>query len=501
VANVGSDGTPPGPGALPFGTVPTMSETPFPVTLAGLAASDPDRAAVTDGTRTLTRAELDTRTNRLARAYEALGVTQDSFVTIGLPNGVEWFEAAIATWKLGATPAPVSAKLPRLELEAIVELADPSLVVGLDVPGRTCVPADFEPDRALDDGPVPTRVAGAWKAPTSGGSTGRPKLIVAGGRSTTEAVTLTGLAFGMTADGVHLATGPLYHNGPLSFSVAALLLGCHVVIMERFDALHALQLVEEHRVDWMYAVPTMMQRISKLPDEDRDRADLSSLNVVFHLAAPCPDWLKRQWIEWLGPEKIWELYAGTEAQSVTVIKGDEWLEHPGSVGRPILGEMRILDADGNELPPGEQGEVFMRPPEGVTTYRYVGAEAKERDGWESLGDMGWMDEDGYLYLGDRATDMILTGGANVYPAEVEAALDAHPAVGSSCAIGLPDDDLGNRIHAIVQTTAPVTEDELRAHLADRLVRYKVPRTFEFVTDPLRDDAGKVRRNALRDARL
>ena len=179
----------------------------------------------------------------------------------------------------------------------------------------------------------------------------------------------------------------------------------------------------------MYAVPTMMQRIWKLPEDERTRYDLSSLDVVFHLAAPCPDWLKRAWIEWLGPEKVWELYAGTEAQAVTVIKGDEWLEHPGSVGRPIVGEMKILDPDGNELPPGEQGEVFMRPPEGVTTYRYIGAEAKSLDGWESLGDMGWMDEDGYLYLGDRTADMILSGGANIYPAEIEAALDAHPARG------------------------------------------------------------------------
>ena len=224
--------------------------------------------------------------------------------------------------------------------------------------------------------------------------------------------------------------------------------------------------------------------------------------MVFHLAAPCPDWLKRAWIEWLGPEKIWELYAGTEAQAVTVIKGDEWLEHPGSVGRPIVGEMKILDEAGNELPPGEQGEVYMRAPEGVTTYRYIGADARATDdGWESLGDMGWMDADGYLYLGDRSADMILAGGANVYPAEIEAALDEHPAIGSSCVIGIPDDDLGNRIHAIVQNTSSVTDDELRAHLADRLVRYKIPRTYEYVTEPLRDDAGKVRRSALRAERL
>ena len=475
--------------------------TPFPVTLAELAAADPDRPQITDGTRTVTRAELDAHTNRLARAYAALGVTQDSFVTVGLPNGIEWFEATIAVWKLGATPAPVSAKLPRLALEAIVELADPSLVIGLDAPGRTCVPAGFVPDPKLSDDPLPFKIAAAWKAPTSGGSTGRPKLIVSGGPSVTEGVSLTAMAFGMTPDGVHLASGPLYHNGPLSFSVAALFIGNHIIVMERFDATNALALIEAHSVDWMYAVPTMMQRIWKLPEDERTQHDLSSLNVVFHLAAPCPDWLKRAWIEWLGPEKIWELYAGTEAQAVTLIKGDEWLEHPGSVGRAIIGEMKILDASGHELPAGEQGEVFMRAPEGVTTYRYIGAEARMIDGWESLGDMGSMDAQGYLYLGDRSADMILTGGANVYPAEIEAALDEHPAVGSSCVIGFPDDDLGNRIHAIVENTSAVTDDELRLHLADRLVRYKIPRTYEYVTEPLRDDAGKVRRSALRSARL
>ena len=484
------------------GTPTAPPPTPFATTLAELAAADPHRPAITDVERTVTRAELDARTNRLARAYEQLGVIQDSFVTIGLPNGIEWFEATIAVWKLGATPAPVSAKLPRIELDAIVELANPSLVVGLNAADRTCVPAGYEPDPELSDAPLPTKIATAWKAPTSGGSTGRPKLIVAGGPSVTEGVSLTAVAFGMTPDGVHLASGPLYHNGPLSFSVAALFTGSHIIVMERFDASRALALIEEYQVDWMYAVPTMMQRIWKLPEEDRLRHDLSSLNVVFHLAAPCPDWLKRAWIEWLGPEKIWELYAGTEAQSVTLIKGDEWLEHPGSVGRPIIGEMRILDAEGQELPRGQQGEVFMRAPEGTTTYRYIGADARALDdGWESLGDMGWMDEDGYLYLGDRSADMILAGGANVYPAEIEAALDAHPNVGSSCVIGLPDDDLGNRIHAIVQADAPVTEAELREHLADRLVRYKVPRSFEFVDEPLRDDAGKVRRSALRAARL
>jgi bile acid-coenzyme A ligase len=164
--------------------------------------------------------------------------------------------------------------------------------------------------------------------------------------------------------------------------------------------------------------------------------------------------------------------------------------------------MRILDPDGNELPTGEVGEIFMRPRDtSARTYHYIGAEARVRDGWESLGDMGYFDEDGYLYLTDRRTDMILSGGANIYPAEIESALDEHPQVKSSCVIGLPDDDLGNVVHAIVQTEGDVTDDELRAFLADRLVRYKVPRTFERVDEYLRDDAGKVRRSALRDERI
>jgi bile acid-coenzyme A ligase len=187
-----------------------------------------------------------------------------------------------------------------------------------------------------------------------------------------------------------------------------------------------------------------------------------------------------------------------------MISGPEWLAHPGSVGRPTHGRrIRILDAEGRECPTGTLGEVFMMPPGGPgSTYRYVGAEATATgDGWESLGDLGWLDEEGYLYLADRKTDMILSGGANVYPAEVEAALEAHPAVRSSAVIGLPDGDLGQRIHALVDALRPVGEQELREHLARLLVRYKIPRSFEFVSEPLRDDAGKVRRSALREARL
>ena len=471
--------------------------------LTWLAEQDPDRPAVTDAAGTLTRAELDRRSNRLARAYAGLGVGQDDLVTIGLPNGTEFFVACAAVWKLGATPQPVSARLPAAELHAVVELADPPLVVGLEVPGRASVPVGFVPPEDLPDGPLPDARATSWKAPTSGGSTGRPKLILAGAPAEVDP-TVPAVPY-LPRDGVQLVPGPLYHNGPFIYAMRGLLTGHELVVMERFDAARALDLVERHRVTWVLLVPTMMQRIWRLPEDVRDAADLSSLQTVLHLGAPCPAWLKRAWIDWLGPERILEVYAGTEGQGVTLITGSEWLQRPGSVGRPVLGSrFRVLDAEGRELPAGEVGEVFMMPAGGPgTTYRYVGAEPRSRDGWESLGDLGWLDEDGYLYLADRSADLVLTGGANVYPAEVEAVLDAHPAVRSSAVFGLPDDDLGERVHAVVDVAgdATVTVDELLRHVGERLVRYKVPRTVELVHEPLRDDAGKLRRSALRAERL
>ncbi len=197
------------------------------------------------------------------------------------------------------------------------------------------------------------------------------------------------------------------------------------------------------------------------------------------------------------------MYAGTEAQAVTIITGTEWLEHRGSVGRVTTGEMKVCDDDGNDLPIGEQGEVWMRSTRGTPTYEYVGAEAKTLDGgWESLGDIGWFDADGYLYLGDRVADMILSGGANIYPAEVENALNEHPDVQSCAVIGIPHDDRGNDVHAIVQADPQrAPQSALLEFLADRLATYKLPRTVEYVDDPLRDDAGKVRRSALRAERM
>ena len=468
--------------------------------LADKAAENPDRPAITCGDESVTRRQLESRTNRLARAFADLGVTHGSFVTVALPNSVAFYEACIAAWKLGAIPQPVSYRLPDRERQAIVELADSSLVVGVEAsahPNRRTVPVGFQPDPSIDDGPLPDTTAPAMKAPTSGGSTGRPKLIVAGDPG----VVNEGMpGMGQRVDGVVCIPGPLYHNAPFSFGAGSLFHGNHLVILPSFDAEATLAAIERHRADWILFVPTMMSRISRLPDDVKNRYDLSSLAVVWHMAAPCPPWLKEEWCNWLGGEKIFELYAGTEAQAVTIIRGDEWLAHRGSVGRVVTGEMKVLDPDTyEELPRGTVGEIFMRNDR--VTYRYLGAEARKTpDGWESLGDMGMIDDEGFVYLTDRRGDMILSGGANIYPAEIENALSEHPLVVSSAVIGLPDEDLGNRVHAMVQISGPVTDDEMRTFLAERLVRYKIPRTFEFVEHAVRDDAGKVRRSALRDER-
>jgi bile acid-coenzyme A ligase len=480
--------------------MPTMS---YGRAMSWHAERDPDAVAVHFGTEMRSRSQFERRSNRLARAYAQLGVSEGDLVTIALPNGLEFLEACLAVWKLGATPQPVSSRLPEIEREAIIELASPALLVGVEsgaAGDRPSTPPGFEPANDLSDTPLPDRVSRCAMALTSGGSTGRPKLIL----DTNSAVCDPELVQnGMRRDGITLVPGPLYHAGPFMTCWQTLLSGGQVVLLVKFDAALSLELIERYRVEWVLFVPTMMQRIWRLPEEVRERFDLSSLRRVMCTGAPSPPWLKRAWIEWLGPDRIHEAYGGSERIAGTQISGREWLERPGSVGRPTGDrKIAILGPDGAQQPTGEIGEVFMMPPGGQgSTYRYVGAEAAANEaGWESLGDLGYVDDDGYLYLVDRKTDMIVSGGANVYPAEVEAALDAHPAVRSSAVIGLADDDLGQRIHAIYEAEQPLPESELKEHLGKWLVRYKIPRSFEHVSDPLRDDAGKVRRSALREAR-
>ncbi|MGV0836738.1 AMP-binding protein [Mycolicibacterium thermoresistibile] len=485
---------------------PRTDVPPIGTQFAALAQADPDAPAVSCAGQTLTRRELDTTTNRLARAYAELGVTRGDYVTISLPNSIEWLQATLAVWKLGAIPQPLSPRLPDREFAELLALRPRALLVGRAAPDGSvpCAPPGFGDDLALSDAALPEAVSPVLKSMASGGSTGRPKLIEAGGDARVSP--LIGTPLGAEPGDVNLISVPLSHNTGFTTAVIGLVQGHHLVLLPRFDAHEFLRLVTDFGVTWLTTVPTIMQRL--LPVYRADRAtdqptyDLSSLRRFWHVGAPCPPAVKEAWIEILGPQVLWELYGGTELQALTFISGEQWLSHRGSVGVVVAGEMKVLDDDGRECPPGVVGEVYMRPsPGSAPTYRYVGATAKSRDGWDSLGDLGYFDEDGFLYLSDRRVDMFTVGGRNVYPAEVESALAEHPQILSALVVGIPHDDLGQVPYAIVHTADGSTLDEAEVidFLRDRVAGYKVPRTVEFSTTPLRDDAGKARRSAVRDA--
>jgi bile acid-coenzyme A ligase len=340
-------------------------------------------------------------------------------------------------------------------------------------------------------------VAASWKACTSGGSTGVPKVIVDG----RAAGFPDGTDFiGIPADSRVLVPGPLYHNAPFSAAIFALWRGSAIVTMDRFDAMDALERIDAEGATWALMVPTMMHRIMALSDGVRAGFDLSRWAMVVHTAAPMAPWLKRAWIDWRGPDHIWEVYGATEGLVRCWIGGREWLERPGSVGRPIGGgRIRILDESGGECATGEEGEVFAMPPGGPgSTYRYIGAERRaSADGWESVGDVGRLDAEGYLYLADRRIDLIISGGVNIWPAEVEAAILRHPAVRSCAVVGVAHPDLGQSVHALIEADAgTVSLAELGEFLGPWLAREKHPRSIEIQSRPVRDDAGKVRKDRL-----
>ncbi|MGO9225622.1 AMP-binding protein [Mycobacterium sp.] len=469
--------------------------------ISALAELAPDEPAVTCDGLTLTRAQLDRSTNRLARAYAERGVGVGDYVTMVLPNSIEWIQAAVACWKLGAVPQPLSARLPDAELQGLLDLRPPALLVGREHSGIPSVPAGFVPDPELSDAALPEAVSPVWKAMGSGGSTGRPKLIESGGPHFGSRIPAAiGYPLGAQEGDTTLVPIPLSHNTGFTTATMALLMRHHLVVMSRFDPHRFLRLITDHRVTFLTKVPTIMQRALPVYHSDPGSYDVSSIRRFWHMGAPCPPAVKQAWIDLVGAEAVWELYGGTELQALTFISGDQWLTHRGSVGVVVAGEMKVLDDDGNPCPPGVVGEIYMRPaPGSAPTYRYVGATAKTRDGWDSLGDLGYFDEDGFLYLSDRRVDMFTVGGRNVYPAEIENALAAHPEVMSCLVVGVPDGDLGQVPYALVHTADGSALDTagVQDFLRERIAGYKVPRTVEFVDAPLRDDAGKARRSAVR----
>jgi bile acid-coenzyme A ligase len=416
--------------------------------------------------------------------------------------------AALAAWKLGACVLPLRWDLPEWERARLLELARPALVVAgdWDPHGAPLLPlADVV---ASESGPAPERedrVADPARALASSGSTGRPKLILKPGRGET----VPGQTLGRVVDTppgtvTELIPAPLYHTNGFMLVHSVLQNGDCALLMERFDAQRAVALIERHRVQFVTMVPTMLLRIARLPDFAR--RDFSSLLAVLQGGAPCPAWLVHAWIERVGAERFYMTYGSTENAGLSRIRGDDWLAHPGSVGRPWNSEFRILDESGRALPPGEIGEIFGRSTTSPgPTFEYVGAPPARStpDGFASVGDLGWLDAEGYLYIADRRADMVITGGANVFPAEVEAALLEHPGVADVAVIGLPDPEWGQRLHALWQAREPQrppAEEELVRHCRTRLVPYKVPKSFERVAMLPRSEAGKLSRSALVEER-
>lgn len=492
--------------------------------IAELAQKHPGRTAITFSASgaALTRVSwktLDASLNRWAHGLAGLGMNERSVVIVALPNGLEHAYAAGAVWRLGGMVIAISAACPLAEREQFLKVASsagqPVLVISLDEawPEGTATLHPSAVSACKDESSLPDTTVQGGRTVATGGTTGRPKIIVDPNPWGWRGETPLDKAVGRRPGQRMLVVGPLYHGGPFMLLHWGLLSGDHVVLMDRFDAARALALIRELQIEWVFLVPTHMRRILEVPG--LSPTDFASLEVLYHSAAPCPQDLKRRWLELLPPGRIIELYGANDGLGATIIRGDEWLAHPGSVGRAFGSQIEIRDDSGGRVPTGEVGQIYMRPQTllhlgGVSEgeqqinpralYSYLGAESvTTADGFESVGDMGWLDAEGYLYIADRRVDMIVSGGANVYPAEVEAVLAAHPAVEDVAVIGLQDPQWGRRVHAVLQVREAATNalvGDLHAFARTRLAPYKLPKSYEFVAQLMRNEAGKLQRQRM-----
>ncbi|MDY7105980.1 MAG: acyl-CoA synthetase [Actinomycetota bacterium] len=483
----------------------------------------------------LTYRELDERSRRLANLFRAAGLGHGDVVAVFMENNIRFHEVYWATVRSGMYLCAVNRYLTPDEAAYIVNDSGASALV--TSAAMTTAPAllpllDACPVRLAVDGPVegfdayePLLAEQSTDTPEteplgdfmnySSGTTGRPKGIKRPltGRTFDEPSnldTLTNQLYGVEAGIVYLSPAPLYHSAPLAFTATVHSWGGTNVIMERFDAAESLALIERHRVTHSQWVPTMFIRMLKLEEAERTRHDLSSHRVAIHAAAPCPVDVKKQMIDWWGPI-IYEYYGGTELNGLTYCTSEEWLAHEGSVGRAILGTLHICDSKGRELPPGEDGLIYFE--RDVKAFEYhndpdktAGSQHPTNPMWTKLGDIGRLDEDGFLYLSDRESFMIISGGVNIYPQEIEDAMVMHPDVADVAVIGIPNDDLGEEVLAVVQLAPGVdpddaTRERLLAHARERLARYKVPRGIDFSDQLPRLETGKLYKRKLRDEYL
>jgi len=502
------------------------------------AQTTPDRPAVVmaDGGQVVTYAELDAEANRLSRVFRAAGLQQGDHVAFCLENHPRFLSIMWGAHYAGLYYTAMSSRLTTEEMAYIIG----------DCGAKAFVTSSYKSDQAAElvpltpgvdlrlmlDGTIdgydsyestvdaqdPTpldedRVEGQDMLYSSG-TTGQPKgvkvpmLNAPLGEGTDGVTMLCQLLFGAGPDTMYLSPAPLYHAAPLRFCRAVHRTGGTVVVMEHFDPARYLELVEEHRITFSQVVPTMFIRMLKLPEEVRAKYDVSSLQSVVHAAAPCPVEAKRKMIEWWGPV-VHEYYAGTEGNGFVYTNSEDWLAHPGSVGKAVIGVLHIVGEDGEEVPVGEAGTIYFEG-EAAATFEYHNDPEKtsgSRDpggrGWSTLGDVGRVDEDGFLYLTDRKAYMIITGGVNVYPQEAENLLALHPKVADVAVLGVPNDDFGEEVKAVVQPVdmadaGPDLERELIEYTRQHLADVKCPRSVDFRAELPRHPTGKLYKRLLKD---
>jgi fatty-acyl-CoA synthase len=510
-----------------------------PMTPTWHAEHTPDAPAIIMGSsgETTTYAELEDRSGRLARALRSRGIADGSHIAILMENNRAFVEVAWAAQRSGLYYTAINSHLRPAEVQYVLDDCGAvalvtsrtmaGVVAGLDlsrIRTRICAAGELAGFERYDEvlagqapGPPhasPSSFTGEREGREmlySSGTTGRPKGVrkplpgTAFGDPSAAPVQVAQAigAQGFGPGAVYLSPAPLYHSAPLVYSMSVHRLGGTVVVMEQFDPRQCLALIERHRVTHAQFVPTMFTRMLRLSQEERDLYDTSSLRVVLHAAAPCPVTVKRQMLDWWGPI-IGEYYAGTEDIGNTFITAQEWLAHPGSVGRPMT-ECHIVGEDRQELPPGQAGVVYFAGGRPFAYHNDPGKTASITNdrGWRTLGDIGYLDEDGYLYLTDRQAHMIISGGVNVYPQEAENVLAGHPAVADVAVIGVPDTEMGEAVKAVVHCADDAVAGaelaaELLAYCRAELATYKCPRSVDFVNELPRDPNGKLYKRLLRE---
>jgi acyl-CoA synthetase (AMP-forming)/AMP-acid ligase II len=501
------------------------------------AERQPDKTAaiMSDTGEALTYGELEATANRGAQFFRSVGLANGDTVAFWLPNTLRVFEFYWAAQRAGLIIVPISSQLTAEEAAYI--LADSGARLLLTSGSLQASAALFEsaawklPElrdllwtdvklggaaswraaiAAHPAAPIGDEQAG-WHMVYSSGTTGRPKgvrLPLSGGPATAENILAVRQRdmYGCDANTVYLCPAPLYHTAPLVFTTSSHRLGSTVIVMPKFDAEAALVTIARYRVDFVQMVPTMFIRMLQLPEATRLRHDISSLRVVVHAAAPCPVDVKQRMISWLGPI-IYEYYGASEGNGSTFITSEEWLRKPGSVGRAVLGNLHICAQDGTELAPGEQGLVYF---EGGWDFAYLNDEKKTKESrnkrhpsWSTVGDIGYMDSDGYLFLTDRQSFMIISGGVNIYPQEAESLLCTHPRVADAAVIGVPHPEMGEEVRAVVQPldwddATPALAAELIAWCRQHLSPVKCPRAVDFDPALPRHDTGKLYKRLIRD---